>query len=144
MTSLTPHFRLSEFRCRCGCEIPADVEARVRTLAPVLERVRTEFGRALEIQSGYRCAKRNAEVRGAKDSRHLYGDAVDFKVRNGKAYFSGRELADVLERLIAEGVIPEGGVGVYGYAQDMVHYDARGKRARWFYKTAGGKGAVKP
>jgi uncharacterized protein YcbK (DUF882 family) len=40
------------------------------------------------------------------------------------------EVAEILEQLIADGVIPQGGIGVYP-SQNFVHYDVRGKKARW-------------
>ena len=40
------------------------------------------------------------------------------------------EVAACLEELIADGVIPQGGIGVYP-SQNFTHYDVRLSKARW-------------
>lgn len=67
----------------------------------------------------------------SKNSQHRKARATDL-VANG---LTPRELHGLILRLIAEGKIPDGGLGLYvdpaneriGY----VHYDTRGYRARW-------------
>jgi predicted transcriptional regulator len=42
-----------------------------------------------------------------------------------------RELKEVIEKLIKDGLIVKGGVGLY---KTFVHYDVRGRNARWLGK----------
>ena len=44
-----------------------------------LDKWREEYGSARIINSGYRNPARNAAIGGAAQSRHMYGDAVDFR-----------------------------------------------------------------
>ena len=46
---------------------------------------------------------------------------------NVKGY-TPRQLSVVIERLIKEGKMKQGGIGVY---PNFLHYDIRGKKARW-------------
>ena len=39
---------------------------------------------------------------------------------------------DVVESLISEGLISEGGLGLY---KTFIHYDIRGTKARWDYRN---------
>jgi hypothetical protein len=48
-----------------------------------LERWRKEYGASRIINSGYRNPKHNSDVGGAKDSRHMYGDAADVRNESG-------------------------------------------------------------
>lgn len=75
---LSPHFRFSEFRCRCGGNLPGCRGILVqRGLALGLERMRVAAGGAIDVVSGYRCEERNRRVGGASESQHLYGGAGD-------------------------------------------------------------------
>jgi len=73
---LSPHFNLSEFRCRhCG-----DVdELAARRLASRLEIARLFSGPMLII-SGFRCPDHNAVYGGKPNSQHLLGLAADILV----------------------------------------------------------------
>ena len=42
------------------------------------------------------------------------------------------DVYDAIEFLISEGLVKEGGLGRYN---TFTHYDTRGTRARWNYKT---------
>lgn len=127
MSRLTEHFILAEFACRCGCVMPCAVRARVQRLAEALEVLRARVEEPIQVNSGYRCPTRNAAVGGARKSRHLEGDAADIEVRG----YTGKRLAEIVEELIAEGSIPEGGLGTYSDRPDIIHFDLRGRRARW-------------
>lgn len=73
MGDLSPHFSRSEFRCpHCGAGTVSP------QLLAILESVRARAGgRPLSIVSGFRCVPHNTAVGGAKDSRHIHGDAAD-------------------------------------------------------------------
>ena len=69
------NFGLDEFKCPdCG------VMAVSANLVFWLDQIRKACGLPLVVNSGYRCAKRNAAVGGAPESRHLIGCAADIAV----------------------------------------------------------------
>ena len=71
-------FRMNEFECKDGCEMPAEAQANIRALVEnVLDPVREAYGKPVRVNSGYRCAKRNLAVGGAKQSQHMRGEAAD-------------------------------------------------------------------
>ena len=84
--TLSEHFELSEFtlsqtasRLRIDNNPPSHVLAKLGTTAQGLELVRTLLGnKPINISSGYRSPHLNAAVKGAKDSQHQFGEAVDF------------------------------------------------------------------
>lgn len=72
------HFKMSEFECRCGCEMPADVKQNLEALVEVvLDPARERLGKAIRVTSGYRCEKHNKAVGGAANSQHVKGQAAD-------------------------------------------------------------------
>ena len=73
---LTPHFRLSEFACRCGCG-KKDISLQ---LVSLLEEIRQRVERPFIVLSGCRCERWNRIVGGVPDSAHLYGLAADIFV----------------------------------------------------------------
>lgn len=111
---LTPHFDHLEF---------VDRRANIRRDPPtmllgVLENLRGQVGRPLSIESGYRTLATNKLVKGAGDSRHLHGDAVDIPA--GYA---------TLAQAAAAGAV---GIGTRG--PWAIHLDVRpGGPARWTY-----------
>ena len=129
---LTPNFKLSEFRQRDGTPVPARYRDNVRRLARNLQVLRSDLGRAVRVTSGYRSPAYNRRIKGAPKSQHLFAKAADIRV-------SGMKPAQVycaIERLISTGTMRQGGLGIY---RKHVHYDIRGKRARWT-----GEGVARP
>lgn len=129
MQRITDNFRLSEFASKCGREMPLEVRANIQKLANQLQVIRNEIGQPITITSGWRSPEHTRELvkRGIKtslSSHHVFGKAVDFKVANR----TPKQVAEVIERLILEGKILQGGVGVY---RSWIHYDIRKTRARW-------------
>ena len=79
------NFRIQEFVCRCGCQMPAEVRQNIEALvANVLDPVRDEYGKPIYVNSGYRCAKHNAAVGGVPKSQHKVGEAADISVKSEK------------------------------------------------------------
>lgn len=108
-----PHFSRREFACHhCG-------QVKVATnLLESLERLRAiKGGRPLRIVSGYRCPVHNAQVGGAKASRHLVGDAADIPY--------GYATVAEAERAGFQGIGDKNGFAI--------HVDRRPRRARWHY-----------
>jgi len=85
---LSPNFTLyeltrSQAAARHGIDNrPGEWEiANLRRLsAEVLEPVRDRFGRPFSPSSGYRCARLNRLIGGARNSQHLRGEAADLEI----------------------------------------------------------------
>ena len=83
---LSEHFSLDEFvfsqtAARRGIDNTPDAQAmrNLRALAVTLEQVRTALNDSpILISSGYRSAALNRAIKGARNSAHLNGRAVDF------------------------------------------------------------------
>lgn len=75
------YFTKAEFSCRCGCGYDA-VDHR---LVLVCEEIRRSASVPFILSSGCRCAAHNAKVGGVAASRHLYGQAVDFRLTGKSA-----------------------------------------------------------
>lgn len=121
---LSENFTLSEFRCRCSCggESKPEILANLKKTAAMLEKVRQACGgKALVVTSGYRCAKHNASVGGAKGSLHLTGQAADVTC----ATLSPAEV-----QRIARGVPEVHGLGL---GKTFTHLDVRGVRQVFNY-----------
>ena len=121
---VTKNFNLNEFNSKCGRPMPENIKKNIIELIHNLQVIRDEVKVPISITSGYRSPEHNAKVKGAKDSQHVKGTAVDFKAQGLKP----KEVALIVERLIKEGKIKQGGIGVY---PSWVHYDIRGVKARW-------------
>jgi len=113
---LSPHFRRSEFACKCKCGFATvDVD-----LLAALESVRNRFGEPVTINCGCRCEKHNANVGGVENSKHKLGLAVDITVKN----VSPDEVYDFFDKSFPLSM----GVGRY---DTFTHIDVRSGIARW-------------
>lgn len=124
MSKITNNFSLQEFNSKCGREIPNNVLPNIIQLAKNLQVLRDSLGKTISITSGYRSPQHNKKIGGAKDSQHIKGMAADIKVSG----MTPKEVALVIEGLIEQGKIKQGGIGIY---PSWVHYDIRGTKARW-------------
>lgn len=108
-----------------GKRIPvnATITQRIVKLCKYMDEVRTFLGsKPIKITSAYRDPRSNRQVGGARDSRHMYGDAVDFRVK-------GQSVVDTFNKL--KKYHPRGGLAV---GNGFVHLDLRpGAAARWHY-----------
>ena len=120
---LTTNFSLNEFNKR-NYNVPTDVLRNLLELAKNLQVLRDEVKKPIKITSGYRPAEHNAKIGGATKSRHITGEAADFKIEG----YTPKQVAAIIEKLIAEGKMKQGGLGTYS---TWVHYDVRGTAARW-------------
>ena len=120
---LTTNFSLNEFNKR-NYNVPTDVLRNLIELAKNLQVLRDEVKKPIKITSGYRPAELNAKVGGATKSRHITGEAADFKIEG----YTPKQVAAIIEKLIAAGKMKQGGLGTYS---TWVHYDVRGTAARW-------------
>ena len=119
-TSLTKNFARYEFQCPCGCgQQSLDTE-----LAEKLQIIRDKLGKPIKITSGYRCLKHNQAVNGGTNSRHRYGMAADWRMKD-------RSLNPVALGILAVEA-GFGGVGIYWYGNyAFVHADTRNAKATW-------------
>lgn len=88
------YFKISEFLCRCGCQMPASVRSNIAALTDnTLDPAREAFGAPVDVTSGYRCAKHNAVVGGVKNSQHQVGQAADL---NAGTPYKNLRLAQII------------------------------------------------
>lgn len=122
---LTKNFDSKEFDCKDGTPVPEIYMNNCKEVAENLQVLRDHIKAPILITgSGYRTPSHNKKVKGAVHSQHLTASAADI---NAKGY-TPKQLAEVIEKLITEGKMQQGGIGVY---KGFVHYDIRGKKARW-------------
>ena len=91
-------FKLDEFKCRC-CESNGTLQAVSNTKAlveNVLDPARERLGRAITVNSGYRCPKHNLAVGGVKNSQHMAGEAADISAGSTEA---NKRLAEIIEQI---------------------------------------------
>lgn len=124
MEQLTKNFHRKEFDCKNGDMVPEEYKNNLIELATNLQVLRDYVGKPIVINSGYRSPKYNKSVGGASNSQHLLAKASDIRV-NG---INPKELHSIILKLIKEGKMKNGGVGLYN---SFVHYDVRNDQARW-------------
>ena len=107
-------FKVKEFACRDG----SDMILIDRELLRILQRIRSHYGKAVNVNSGYRSEAYNRQVKGAKASYHLKGMAADIRV-------SGISPAEVAAYAESIGVR---GIGLYSA---FTHVDTRTKKYYW-------------
>ena len=120
---LSKDFYLNEFACRDGSPVPEAKVCNVKVLALNLQALRDDLGESITILSGYRTPAWNTRVGGAKNSMHLQAKASDLTTKN----FTPKQLHARIEKLIKDGRMQDGGLGLY---PGFVHYDI-GSPRRW-------------
>ncbi|MGV4526252.1 YcbK family protein, partial [Ornithobacterium rhinotracheale] len=96
----------------------------LRELASNLQELRNYLGKPIIVNSGYRSVAHNRKIGGKVNSQHLQGKAADIRVDG----VTPERLASIIERLIYNGKMKQGGLGIY---PTFVHYDIRGTKTRW-------------
>lgn len=115
---LSANFTVKEFACNDG----SDTVLVATRLVMVLQSIRSHFGKAVSITSGYRTPQYNAKVGGVEDSQHTYGTAADISIK-------GVSVTDVAA--YARSIMPDwGGIGIYK-EQGFAHVDVREARSDW-------------
>lgn len=75
----TKNFVPEEFKCDCGGRYCTGYPTHMKQKElEHIQRIRTMYGKPMQITSGVRCKKQNTAVGGVSYSRHLTGKAVDF------------------------------------------------------------------
>ena len=151
---LSPHFTLGQFLCKQKSGFPKYLVLR-ESLLVLLETILAAVHlRGYEVDtfgiiSGYRTPYYNRKIGNVANSRHVYGDALDFFIdRNGDGLMDdlngdgkrNRADVDLLFQLVEDvkaktgNASLVGGTGRYYRASHhggFVHVDTRGYRARW-------------
>lgn len=126
---LSKNFKLEEFKSRDSDLFPLSVLNNIEILVKQLEIIRTNIGdKPIRINSGYRTNAHNEAVGGSPTSQHLLGKAADIWVPG----MNPEDLYKIVVYLRDSGLIAMGGIGIYN---TFVHYDIRGYRADWDYRT---------
>lgn len=121
---LTKNFHLSEFKCNDGTKVPEELIPKVKELAENLQVLRDYIKEPIFLNSAYRTKEYNTLIGGTANSQHVKGCAADITCKSK----SPKQLANIIEVLIEEGKMKQGGVGRYN---GFTHYDIRGTKARW-------------
>ena len=116
-------FSRAEFKCQCGGKYcngyPAEPAQETVRMA---DEIRRRAGVPLNVNSGVRCKRHNAEVGGVSNSLHTTGQAVDLS-----GAISPEKLYAIAQEVQAEKIPGRGGLGLYGWG---IHED-NGKFSRW-------------
>lgn len=121
---MTKNFSIHEFACKDGTPVPDSLKANATTLMINLQVLRDYLGEPLSVLSGYRSPSHNAKVGGKPNSLHLKAMAADLTCKSK----TPKQLHAIIEKLIADKKMAQGGLGLY---KGFVHYDVRGRKARW-------------
>lgn len=115
-------FSKKEFKCKCGgkyCDgYPAEIDL---TMVRYADEIRRRIGKPLGVNSGLRCRQHNINEKGASQSQHLYGTAVDLCKPSG---VTPEKMASIAEEVMGN----TGGIGIYSWG---IHIDSRKTKARW-------------
>lgn len=71
------YFPTKEFKCPCCGEVRVS-----GYLVHLLNKIREVLGKAMIVNSGYRCKEHNMNTGGRPNSAHLRGTAADIKCRD--------------------------------------------------------------
>jgi uncharacterized protein YcbK (DUF882 family) len=123
------NFNISEFKCKDGTEVPPEYIHNVTELCSHLQTLRDFINKPIIIISGYRSPNYNKSIGSRTTSQHLLGKAADIIVPG----VTPLEIRDTIIKLIKEGRMKKGGVGLY---DKFVHYDVRGFNTRWSSVTS--------
>ena len=126
MGDLSKYLSKAEYQCsclHCGGSFPPDLYDEDGELAVVYETffsafddIREMFGKAIKINSGFRCVKHNQDIGGEPNSVHTFGLALDM---DGKNAAEVEWLAECVEK-----THDELRMGKYLTSGTFVHCDA--------------------
>lgn len=119
---LTTNFKVKEFACHgVGCCNTVTID---KDLVDILQKIRSHFGKPINVNSGYRCPTHNKAVGGASGSYHVKGQAADISVVD----VAPAEVAKYAESIGVKGI------GLYETKADgfFVHIDTRTRKSFWY------------
>lgn len=112
---LSEHFRVREFACNDGTD-----PVFIHPILPVWAEMARTINGPFRPNSAYRTVSYNAEIGGAKLSKHCQGLAMDIPALNA----TPQQLYDFFEEIMGD----IGGLGIYNWG---VHVDPRQVKSRW-------------
>jgi uncharacterized protein YcbK (DUF882 family) len=136
MGDLTKNLSRHEFACKCGCGfdiVDFDLPTILQETADYFHmtcQISDVVGISITINSGCRCPGHNENEGGSENSRHMLGNAADFKIkyrmRDGKKkQISPTKIANYLDKKFSDRY----GVGWYN---GRTHFDTSSSgRRRW-------------
>jgi len=101
-----------------------EVQYNIQKLANQLQVLRDYLGVPVNINIAFRPVFYELSKGRSGKSQHTLGKAADITAAGLKPKY----IAKVIEQLINEGEILQGGIGIYS---TFVHYDIRKRKARW-------------
>lgn len=113
---LTTNFHIREFKCKDGTKVPDELFDNIKLLAEQLQILRDFIGIPIHLNSAYRTEAYNDLIGGSPKSQHKLAKAADMVTSK----YTPKQLASIIKKLIKEGKMIQGGVGVY---PSFVHYD---------------------
>lgn len=120
LPTASAHFSFIEFRCKCGGRYSSCRRIWVtRGLILEMEQYRKAQGHGISVVSGNRCVGWNRHVGGATHSRHLHGDACDFRPERSVSWMRDRHLFS--------------GLGWDRSSHHVRHGDMRPHQTQWMY-----------
>lgn len=139
---ITPHFTWGSYACTDGTPVPRELRPNAIRLHWRLEILRHRLGdQPMTVDGPYRTRKRNREVGGAPESRHVYADGADFFRGQVDRWAEGirrrgESLAAARGRVLAlaSRTFYAGGVG--NENSGTLHVDTRGHKVRFVTWTA--------
>ena len=104
----------------------AELLNQAQKLAIQLQVLRNYLNTSISINISYRPRWYELEKGRSGNSQHCLGKAVDIKVKG----FTPKQVYEAIEHLINEGLMLQGGLGLYN---SFIHYDIgfNGKKRRW-------------
>jgi len=81
VTLVTPHFKVNELECHCGCKQMGMDDDFMKQL----EGIRVEMNRPLRLSSSFRCRTFNNRISEVKNGAHTLGKAVDILISGADA-----------------------------------------------------------
>lgn len=134
MRALTPNFHLEELianrwaseeeQAKSNASLTDAILANLLELAENLQVLRNYLGKPVIVNIAFRPQWWELKQGRSGKGQHPLGKAADIKVKG----LTPKQLKAVIEKLISEGKMKQGGIGLYS---TFVHYDTRGYKARW-------------
>src|SRR5688500_9570925 len=106
---LTKNFHIREFKCKDGSPVPVELIPNVLELAKQLQVIRDFIGEPIHLNSAYRSPDYNKRIGGVANSQHVLAKAADCTTKNK----TPKQFAAIVEKLIKEGKVKIGGIGIY-------------------------------
>jgi zinc D-Ala-D-Ala carboxypeptidase len=118
------YFKQEEFHCHCKKCATFKIS---QALVDKLNKAREEYGKPMDVVSGYRCPEYNAKVGGVQSSSHVDGNAADIYCYDGFNRF----------KMIK--AFYDAGFNRIGIAESFIHVDISTKPEHpqgvvWVYK----------